>query len=226
MSTPEPLISLDPFRVPTFALSTIAAGSYMRLAVDAMPFLLPLLLQVGLGYDPLQAGSLMLAYFIGNMAMKSVTTPTLRRFGFRAVLVVNGVISALLVAACAVLLPWIPLWALLLVLALSGLSRSMEFTALSSVAFADIERERRGPASTLISIVQQMTLVLAVAIATLALKLSQWLRAGDAMTLFDLQVAIGVMAVFAALSTALLLRLPGDAGDEIAGRAAPAPAQR
>jgi EmrB/QacA subfamily drug resistance transporter len=83
MSSPTPLLSLEPFRAPTFALSTIAAGSYIRMAIDAMPFLLPLLLQIGLGYDALQAGSLMLAYFIGNMAMKSITTPTLRRFGFR-----------------------------------------------------------------------------------------------------------------------------------------------
>ncbi|WP_082555265.1 MFS transporter [Devosia sp. Root635] len=222
MSTPTPLLSLEPFRIPTFSRSTISGGSYMRMAVDAMPFLLPLLLQVGLGYDPLQAGSLMLAYFIGNMAMKSVTTPILRRFGFRGVLILNGAISALLIAACAALVPFVPIWAIVALLAFSGLSRSMEFTALSSVAFADIDGARRGVASTLISIVQQMTMVLAVAVATLALKLSQWFRGGDAMTLFDLQVAVGLMALFACASTILLFRLPRDAGDEIAGRSVPA----
>ena len=219
-SAPAPLLSLEPFRTPSFALSTVAAGSYMRLAVEAMPFLLPLLLQIGLGYDALQAGSLMLAYFVGNMAMKLVTTPTLRRFGFRAVLAVNGLICALLIGACAVVVPWAPVWAVVVILGLSGLTRSMQFTALSSIAFADIDDAQRRPASTLISIVQQVTLVLAVATATFALKLSQWLRGGEDMAITDLQAAILLMATLALLSTALLLRLPAGAGDEIAGRTA------
>jgi EmrB/QacA subfamily drug resistance transporter len=217
--SPSPLLSLRPFGAPTFALSTVAAGSYMRLAVDAMPFLLPLLLQIGLGYDPLQAGALMLAYFIGNMAMKSVTTPTLRLFGFRNVLVVNGLICAASIAACGLVVPQVPIWITVIVLGVSGLSRSMQFTALSSVAFADIEGAQKGSASTLISIVQQMTLVLAVAIATLALKVSQRLRGGSDMALSDLEVAISVMALLAAISTVLMLRMPHRAGDEIAGRA-------
>ena len=220
LASSSPLLSLEPFHTPSFALSTIAGGSYMRVAVEAMPFLLPLLLQIGLGYDPLQAGSLMLAYFLGNMAMKSVTTPTLRRFGFRGVLIANGLICTLLVAACAILVPWAPLSIAIVLLALSGLSRSMQFTALSSIAFADIDDAQRRPASTLISIVQQVTLVLAVAAATFALKLSQWLRGGDGLVLFDLQVAIGLMALLAAVSTVLMLRLPAQTGDKIAGRTA------
>ena len=218
MASPAPLFSLEPFRTPSFALSTISGGSYMRVAVESMPFLLPLLLQVGLGYDPLRAGSLMLAYFLGNIAMKSITTPTLRHFGFRGVLVANGVICALLVAACALVIPGAPVWAAMFVLALSGLSRSMQFTALSSIAFADIGDMQRRPASMVLSIVQQVTLVLAVAAATFALKLSQWLRGGDGLVLFDLQLAIGLMALLAALSATLMLRLPPKAGDEIAGR--------
>jgi hypothetical protein len=218
LASSAPLLSLKPFHTPSFALSTIAGGSYMRVAVEAMPFLLPLLLQVALGYDPLQAGALMLAYFLGNMAMKSVTTPTLRHFGFRGVLVANGLICTLLVAACAIVVPWAPLWITIVVLGLSGLSRSMQFTALSSIAFADIEDTQRRPASTLISIVQQVTLVLAVASATFALKLSQWLRGGDGLVLVDLQVAIAFMALLAALSTLQMLRLSPKAGDGIAGR--------
>jgi MFS family permease len=135
------------------------------------------------------------------------------------VIIVNGLFSVVLIAACSVIVPWAPLWMTIVILGMAGLSRSMQFTALSSVAFADIDDERRGPASTLISIVMQVTMVLAVAIATFALKLSQWARGGDAMALFDLQVAIGVMAVLALMSTILLLRLPKKAGDEIAGRA-------
>jgi len=217
----SPLLSLASFGVPTFSLSTIAAGSYMRLAVDAMPFLIPLLLQVGMGYDPLQAGSLMLVYFIGNMAMKSVTTPTLRLFGFRSVLLLNGCICAATIAACGVIVPYAPVWVTVIVLGLSGLSRSMQCTGLSSAAFADIDSANKGSASTLISIVQQMNLVLAVAVATLMLKLSQGLRGGFDTTLIDLQLAIGVMALLGAVSTVLMLRLPSRAGDEIAGRAIP-----
>lgn len=223
MSSSAPLLSMAPFRVPTYALSTIAAGSYIRLAVDAMPFLLPLLLQIGMGYDPLQAGSLMLAYFVGNLAMKSVTTPIIRRSGFRALLLANGLICAALIVGCAIVLPWAPIWGMCIILAASGLSRSMQFTALSSLAFADIGAEQRSAASTLISIVQQLTLVIAIASATLVLKLSQWLRGADGLALPDIQVAISVMALFAVISTILLLRLPADAGDELAGRAVSTP---
>jgi MFS family permease len=86
----NPLLDLTAFKVQTFAISTLSAGTIFRVAINATPFLLPLLFQVGFGLRPVDAGMLILAYFLGNLGMKTVTTPMLRRFGFRSVLVVNG----------------------------------------------------------------------------------------------------------------------------------------
>ncbi len=105
----NPLIDLVPFRAHTFAISNLLAGNYARIAINAMPFLLPLFFQTAYGLDPLQAGGLTMAYFIGNFSMKSVTSPILRRFGFRPVLVFNGVLAAIFIALCATLAPTTPL---------------------------------------------------------------------------------------------------------------------
>lgn len=215
LRTDNPLISLAPFEVPTFLLSTVGAGSYFRIGIDAMPFLLPLLLQLGMGLDPLEAGSLMFAYFIGNLAMKAVTTPIMRRFGMRAVLLANGLFSVVLMGLCAFVLPTVPVWAIVVILAASGLSRSMQFTTLSSLSFADIGPKDRGAASSLIAVVQQLVLVLAVALATLVVKLSQSWRGDHLTSLADLQLAIAAMAALAIVSTLLLLRLDRSAGEEL-----------
>jgi EmrB/QacA subfamily drug resistance transporter len=213
----QPLLDLSSFRHPSFALSNLFAGSYGRMAVNAMPFLLPLLFQIGLGLGPLEAGALMFAYFIGNLVMKSVTTPIIRRFGFRMVLVVNGLLCALSIAGCAAFVPGIPLPAVIAVLLVAGLTRSMQFTALSSLAFADVEPQDRSSASTLVSMLQQISMVFGVAAGSLALNLSLAVRGEETLALVDFQVAILAVSTLALLSTALLSRLAPDAGAEISG---------
>ena len=99
----HPLIDLRTLRIPTFAATDARAGVLIRMGVNAAPFLLPLMFQVGFGLDAFRAGGLVVAYFIGNLVMKTVTTPTLRRFGFRSVLVVNGCLAGLSTAACGLL---------------------------------------------------------------------------------------------------------------------------
>ena len=100
-----PLLDLTTFRTLTFRVATLDAGNTFRLAINATPFLLPLMLQVGFGLNPWQAGLYLLVYFAGNLSMKSVTTPTLRRFGFRNVMIGNGLAVAGTVAACGLLTP-------------------------------------------------------------------------------------------------------------------------
>ena len=92
---PHPLLDLNTLRIPTFAASEAMAGAVLRLTINATPFILPLMFQVGFGLDPLAAGGLVLVYFLGNLLMKSVTTPILRRFGFRTILTVNGTLAGL-----------------------------------------------------------------------------------------------------------------------------------
>ncbi|WP_352799980.1 MFS transporter [Mesorhizobium sp. M0320] len=171
-TTPYPLLDLSAFKVQTFAIATLSAGTYARMAINAMPFLLPLLFQVGFNLDPVEAGMLILAYFLGNLGMKTVTTPTLRRFGFRQVLVVNGLVASFSIFACALISPQTPHALIVLLMLIAGLSRSMQFTALATISFADVPPEQRSSASTLSNMLFQVAMLLGVAVGAATLNLS------------------------------------------------------
>ncbi len=214
---PHPLLDLSAFKVLTFAISTLAAGTIFRVAINATPFLLPLLFQVGFGLSPVDAGLMILAYFLGNLGMKTVTTPTLRRFGFRTVMVVNGLIGSASIMACAAISPETPQALVLALMFVAGLSRSMQFTALNTLAFADIDAAQRSSASTLSSMLQQIAMLFGVAVAAAILNLSQLVRAQPALDLVDFRIAflaIGAIGLVAALR---FLVLPRGAGAEVSG---------
>ncbi|MFD2058478.1 DHA2 family efflux MFS transporter permease subunit [Mesorhizobium calcicola] len=214
---PHPLLELSSFKVLTFAISTLAAGTFFRVAINATPFLLPLLYQVGFGLSPVDAGMMILAYFLGNLGMKTVTTPTLRRFGFRSVLVVNGLIASASIMACATISPQTPPALVIALMLIAGLSRSMQFTALNTLAFADIDAAQRSSAATLSSMLQQVAMLFGVAVAAAILNLSQIARDRPALDLVDFRIAfmaIGAVGLVAALR---FLVLPPGAGAEVSG---------
>ncbi|RUX27325.1 DHA2 family efflux MFS transporter permease subunit [Mesorhizobium sp. M7A.F.Ca.US.011.01.1.1] len=214
---PHPLLDLSSFKVLTFAISTLAAGTIFRVAINATPFLLPLLFQVGFGLSPVDAGLMILAYFLGNLGMKTVTTPTLRRFGFRSVMVVNGLIASAAIMACAAISPQTPQALVVALMLIAGLSRSMQFTALNTLAFADIDAGQRSSAATLSSMLQQMSMLFGVAMAAAILNLSQIARSRPALDLVDFRIAflaIGAIGLVAALH---FLSLPPGAGAEVSG---------
>ncbi|CDX29931.1 Drug resistance transporter, EmrB/QacA subfamily [Mesorhizobium sp. SOD10] len=213
----HPLLDLSAFKVLTFAISTLAAGTVFRIAINATPFLLPLLFQVGFGLRPVDAGLLVLAYFLGNLGMKTVTTPTLRRFGFRTVMVVNGVIASVAIMACGAISPQTPLALVVALMMIAGLTRSMQFTALNTLAFADIGARQRSSAATLSSMLQQIAMLFGVAIAAAILNLSQIVRGEALPDLVDFRitfVAIGLLGLVAAMR---FLILPANAGAEVSG---------
>lgn len=219
LRAPHPLLDLGAFKVLTFAISTLAAGTIFRVAINATPFLLPLLFQVGFGLSPVDAGLMILAYFLGNLGMKTVTTPTLRRFGFRTVMVVNGIIASASIMACAAISPDTPQALVVVLMLIAGLSRSMQFTALNTLAFADIDAAQRSSAATLSSMLQQISMLFGVAVAAAILNLSQIVRARPALDLVDFRiafVAIGAIGLVAALR---FLVLPPGAGAEVSGHA-------
>lgn len=127
----NPLLDLSAFKVQTFAISTLSAGTHFPGRINATPFLLPLLFQVGFGLRPVDAGMLILAYFLGNLGIK---TPTLRRFGS----VRCGVIASLSIMACAAISPQTPQALVVALMLIAGLTRSMQVTALNTLAFADV----------------------------------------------------------------------------------------
>ncbi len=215
--TSHPLLDLSTLRIPTFAASEAMAGAVLRLTINATPFLLPLMFQVGFGLDALEAGGLVLVYFLGNLLMKSATTPILRRLGFRTILTVNGTLAGLAIAACGYLTPtsFYPLT--LMILFVAGLTRSMQFTALATLAFADVDGDKRSSASTLSSMFQQVSMVFGVALAAAILNLSQVVRSAPALTLEDFRVAFIVVGALCVVASLQLLILPRDAGAEVSG---------
>ncbi|MER9487634.1 DHA2 family efflux MFS transporter permease subunit [Mesorhizobium sp. M0563] len=213
----HPLLDLTAFKVQTFAISTLSAGTIFRIAINATPFLLPLWFQVGFGLSPVDAGMMVLAYFLGNLGMKAVTTPTLRRFGFRSVLIVNGVIASLSIMACAALTPQTPKALVVVLMLIAGLSRSMQFTALNTLAFADVASPQRSSAATLSSMLQQVAMLFGVAVAAALLNLSQIARGAAALDLVDFRLAFLAIGAIGLVASFRFLALPKAAGAEVSG---------
>lgn len=215
----HPLISLAPLKAGTFLLAVLGAGLVVRIAINATPFLLPLMFQIGWGYDPFSAGMLVLVYMGGNLLMKTVTTPILRRFGFRPVMVANGAIVAASIAGTALLAPGVPLIVTGATLLIAGMARSMQFTGLANLTFADIAPEERAHASTISEVTWQSAQTFGVAIGAGLLSMSVSLRHGAAVATGDFAFAFVVLGVVALGALVGFLRMPADAGARIAGKA-------
>ena len=215
----SPMLDLRAVGVRTYSVSIVTFGFLSRIAINAAPFLLPLMFQVAFGMTPLEAGGMVLVYMGGNLAMKSATTRLLRRFGFRDVLFWNGVVCAATLFACGLLTPSTALPVVYPILFLAGMSRSLNFTTVNTLAYADVSKEHRAGASTLATMLQQVALTLSVVVAAFGLALSQSVRGGDSLTLGDFQhawFAVGALMVVAAIGA---FRLPRDAGASISEQA-------
>ena len=164
----HPLLDLRVFRLPTFRVTNLG-GSLFRMAIGAAPFLLPLMFQEAFGWSPLKAGLVVIPVFVGNIGIKPLTTPILRRFGFRAVLVTSACAAGATLALCATFTDGTPLVLIVLVLLASGIFRSIGFTAYNTIVFADVAPEEMNNANTLTSTIQQLTMGLGVAVGALAL---------------------------------------------------------
>lgn len=155
--------------VRTFSVC-LCGGSVFRVAISTLPFLLPLMFQLAFGLCAFDAGLLVLEVFAGNLAMKPFTTAVMQRWGFRPVLMVNGILGILAIAACAWLderMSW-PL--IVFILFVGGLSRSMQFTLFNTLGFADIPKAQMSDASTLFSMFFQLSMAMGVAIGALLLR--------------------------------------------------------
>jgi len=215
---PSPMLDLAAVAVPTFALSTITAGMMARVAISMTPILLPLMFQIGFGASPFMAGIMLLVYMAGNLAMKSITTPILHRFSFRDVIRVNGALCVACLVACGLLSPSVPMPVIYGVLFAAGMTRSMNFTSMATLAFADVPARIRPGATTLMSMAQQASNAMGVAAAALSLAVFQALRAGGELALGDFQKGLFVAAGLMAIGVLWSLRLPADAGAELARR--------
>jgi EmrB/QacA subfamily drug resistance transporter len=214
----NPMLDLRGLRVPTFALSVASAGFLSRVAINASPFLLPLMFQIGFGLNAVQAGTMVLVYMAGNLVMKSATTPILKRFGFRRVILINGVLCVASLFGCSLLAPGDPLAIIAPLLLMAGMTRSMNFTSITTLAFADVPDEQRGGASALSTMLGQVAVALSVALATVVLGSSQSIRGSTTLDLVDFRNAWIAVGLLMTLATALMLRLDQDAGTSMSRR--------
>jgi EmrB/QacA subfamily drug resistance transporter len=217
----QPVVSLAPLRRHPFFVACISGGGLSRAAISATPFLLPLMLEVGFGLSPLDSGLLLLIYMLANFLMKVVTNPIVRRFGMRRVLLVNGGITAAGIAACALIFPGLPAVLIGAILLLAGASRSLQFSALTYMTFAEIAPEERSPASVLSSLTMQVANGVGVALAALLLNFSRLLRHAASLSPFDFRLALIAMGVFGALGLFAYAGLAEGTGAEVSGHTAP-----
>ncbi len=166
------MLNLRFFRVPTFQASVLG-GSMFRIGLGAVPFLLPLALQEGLGMWAFQSGTITCASAFGSMFMRSFALRVLRRFGFRQTLYFNAALSGLAIAACGTFFPGTPTWVIWSVVLLGGFFPGLQFTSLNSLAYAEIETRDVGRATSLASFIQQVSLGLGVTIAGVTLEVTQ-----------------------------------------------------
>lgn len=220
-----PLLDLRFFRVPTFQASVLG-GSLFRIGLGAVPFLLPLILQEGLGMSAFKSGLITCASAFGGMFMRTLATTTLRRFGFRTVLMYNAAFSGIAIAACGAFVPGTPTWIIWVVVLLGGFFPALQFTSLNSMTYAQIESRDVGRATSLGSVVQQISLGLGVTIGGIVLQITRSLHGHPAITWSDFWPAFLVVGLCSFASIPVTRRLAHDAGDEIArGSRGPAPAK-
>jgi len=216
---PNPMLDLAPMSVATFR-AVILGGSVSRMAIGSLPFLLPLMFQLGFGLDAFRAGTLLLVVFVGNVGMKLVTTPILRRFGYRPVILVNGVLAAASLAACAWIDPDTPKAIVIAILLLSGMTRSMQFTSLGTLAFADVPDRQMGDANGLMNVVSQLSMAAGITLGALCVQLGAVLaeRVPFEAPAASYKFALLVTAVLALAGLFDTLSLPKGAGDHFVGR--------
>jgi EmrB/QacA subfamily drug resistance transporter len=215
-----PMLDLYALRLPTFAV-TVWGGSLFRMGVSAVPFLLPLMFQIGFGLGAFEAGAMLMAVFTGNLLMKTMTTPVLRRFGFRPILIGNGILNALAIAACALFSPDQPLPLMLAVLLLGGMTRSMQFTAFNTLAFADVPPDRMSGANTLFSSIFQLAIGLGVALGAIAWRIGQTAAPDPSDPALPFRIAFLIVAAVSLVGVWDSVRLVPEAGHQVSARPRP-----
>ncbi len=213
----QPILDFSLLRIRTFATSIIA-GSLFRIAIGALPFLLPLMLQIGFGKSPLQSGLITFATAIGVLGMKPAVQPIVRRFGFRATLIINGALAVGFIALSGLFTAAWPTLAISGLLFVGGLFRSLQFTAFNAIAYSDITRSQMSAATALTATAQQIALTLGIVVGAMSLEASTALHHHRRAAASDFAFALVLVSVTGALAIPICATLPADAGEAISGR--------
>ena len=220
LTVPRPLLDLRLLAIPTFEAG-ILGGTFFRFGVGASAFLLPLMLQLGFGLDALSSGLITFAGALGALAVKPFARAFLHAFGFRRLLIVNGLMASLVLMSFALFDVGTPHIVICAVLLVSGFLRSLEFTSLSAITYAELESRQIGSATGMASVAQQVAISLGVATGAMVLEVSEWVGGRHDPVTADFSAAFVVVGLVSAVTALLMLRLPEGAGDEICGRSVP-----
>jgi len=215
----HPLIDLSLLRIQTLQAG-VAGGSLFRLGIGAIPFLLPLMLQLGFGLTAFHSGLLTCASAAGAMFMKSIAAKVLKRFGFRRVMIVNGTCGVISLAAIGLFSQTTPYAVMMIVLLIGGCFRSLQFTSLNAISYADVDNHRLSQATSIASVAQQLSVGMGVVLGGFALQTSNHWQGHAQLVAQDFWPAFLTVALAASCSIPLLRRLPDNAGAELAGRQA------
>jgi EmrB/QacA subfamily drug resistance transporter len=214
--TQFPLLRLDLFRIRTFRASV--SGSYFtRLGIGGIPFLFPLLYQVGLGFTPIQSGMLMMPQAIAAMSLKMTMPIILRRFGYRFVLISNTLILGAMIIGFATIGPVTPVWLIVVQVFMFGFFTSLQYTSMNTLVYTDVTEEETSGASTIASTMQQMSISFGVAGASLATAffIPDRFHTTSSEMIHGIHSAFLVLGGLTVLSTIVFSELKGDDGDAV-----------
>ena len=210
-----PVLDLSLLRIPTF-FSSMIGGAFFRIGTGALPFLMPLMLQAGFGYSPLQSGLTTLAGALGAITVKLGAEPMIRRFGFRRTLVWNTLLSAAFLGLCLFFRPSTPVWVIFAVLLIGGFFRSLTFTALNTLAYVDLDQRRMSQATGFVSVMQQLSLSVGVGLSAMLLQIVT--VHGQAPAAADFAAPFAVIAFVGGIAAVQFTRLSPDAGSAASQR--------
>jgi EmrB/QacA subfamily drug resistance transporter len=213
----HPVLDLRLMRVPSFSIS-MWAGSFTRITGGAVPFLLPMMMQLGFGMTAAQSGLITFASAAGAMLMKASAVPILRRFGFRDTLIWNGVLATALVTSTALFRPGWPLWAMYVLIFAGGFFQSLQFTAYNTVAYADIPPGLASSATSFYTTFQQLMLSAGICVAAGVLAISMHAQGHPHAVLGDFSVAWCVVGAITLVASVICTRFERTAGDDMSGR--------
>jgi Na+/melibiose symporter-like transporter len=197
---------------------SLSAMMLFRTGIGAIPFLLPLMLQVGFGDSAVESGMITFASSAGALVMKPATQRALRAFGFRDTLVWNGLLSAVMIGLCAAFRPTWPAAAIYGALLIGGFFRSLQFTAYNTLAYGDVPRSRMSSATSLYVTCQQLAATIGISAGAVSLEISMAFAGHETPQPMDFSHAFLVVALFTLIAAPIALLMRRDAGDELTGR--------
>jgi EmrB/QacA subfamily drug resistance transporter len=216
----HPIIDLALLRIPTYAMAT-TGGFLFRMGLGALPFLMPLMLQVGFGLDALSSGLITFASAAGAMSNKAVVAPIIRALGFRTVLIANTAVSSAFLFGYSFFQPTTPHLVIFMALLAGGFFRSLQMTSINTLSYADVPARLLSRATSLTSMAQQLSQSVGVGTGALLLYLMLAMHGTAVSSAADFSFALAVVAGISLLSVPFFLRMSPDAGAEVSGRAAP-----